>query len=167
LILYATPEGKLADQCEQFFDLLRASGRSTTAQTYPPHVSLTGFFSRGKDAVERTIGDVDAALVTSTGGTVVVDELQETDEWVGLAISSDWFTEVAAIFAAQHRLAPGDDPVRLKDWLHLSLAYGDVPSGTSIGECAALARSIISTDAPTSWSVALWERRGLDWVRRV
>ncbi len=166
LILYATPKGELADQCEQFFRLLRDSGWSTTAQTYPPHITLTGFFRRKADAVERTIGEVDAVLATSRFGSVVVDALTENCEWVGLEITSDWLTQLAAAFAVAHRLDAGDDPIRLKDRLHLSLAYGDLPADMSISECAALARSVISTDAPTTWNVGLWERRGLEWIRR-
>ena len=42
LILYATPTGPLADACAAYFGAVEP----TTAQTYPPHVTLTGFFHR-------------------------------------------------------------------------------------------------------------------------
>jgi alpha-D-ribose 1-methylphosphonate 5-triphosphate diphosphatase len=45
LILYATPTRPLADQCNTFFEAAADLG-PTSAQLYPPHCTLTGFFRR-------------------------------------------------------------------------------------------------------------------------
>ncbi len=165
LILYATPEGDLAEQCQRFFELLRDSGRGTTAQTYPTHISLTGFFRRTADGVDRAVADVQRARDVAAAGSVVVNSLMELDDWLGLDIASGWLSSIATSVADSHRLDPGDDPIRLKDWLHLSLAYGDVPAAVTIAELAELARSMISIEAEVQWSVGLWERRGSTWSR--
>ncbi|MDG2026150.1 MAG: hypothetical protein P8J50_03515 [Acidimicrobiales bacterium] len=45
LILYATPTGPLAEELDRLFAQF-AERAPTTAQTYPPHCTLTGFFQR-------------------------------------------------------------------------------------------------------------------------
>ncbi len=52
LILYAIPTGLLAEQCDRLFRMVRAIA-PTTAQTYPPHCTLTGFFQRPENADVR------------------------------------------------------------------------------------------------------------------
>ena len=164
LILYATPEGALLESCEAYFDELRSTGRATTAQTYPPHVTLTGFFRRRAQSVDRVANEARAAIESTRPGTVHVSDVAERDGWVGLEIDSRWFSTVAATFADHHELEPGDDTVRLKDWLHLSLAYGDRPPGTELAVCAALARDMI-VGVSSSWSIGLWERSDAGWMR--
>ena len=165
LILYATPNGELGRACERFFASVSTSGRATTAQTYPPHVTLTGFFRRSSSEVERVIAEAQSIIDAAPGGAVTVHPMQVRTDWLGLEITSDWLSEVARAFADQHRVEPGDDAIRLKDWLHLSLAYGTLPAGASVADYVEEATSTIKVEAPVTWSVGLWERRGGDWIR--
>ena len=165
LILYATPGGEFGEACDRFFAEVAASGRSTTAQSYPPHVSLTGFFRRPPVAVERLTLEVQAAIAAAPRGPVAVDPIARREGWLGVEIKSDWLLELASLFAARHRLEHGDDPIRLKDWLHMSLAYGEFPVGTGAQDYLDQAQATIAVNAPARWSVGLWERRDSDWIR--
>lgn len=155
LILYATPTGPLADACAAYFDAVQ----STTAQTYPPHVTLTGFFHR-RDRREP----IDAASVVGEvpAGVVEIRRLTCNEDWVGLEVDSPWLEAAAASFAQRMPPAAGEDDIRVKDWLHLSLAYG-VPD---LGVHADRARQEIDVTQPVGWEVGLWERsHGDHWER--
>lgn len=161
LILYATPGGELGAACERYF----AQVSPTVAQQYPPHITLTGFFSRGEEqalelAVEaqrliRSVGPVPADAVRVSG-------LAFREDWIGLEIESPWLADVASRFAAADSPGPADDAIRLKSSLHLSLAYGE-------GDLSAqdrLARTMIDAQATAVWELALWERTPANaWLR--
>ncbi|MEL7156343.1 MAG: hypothetical protein AAFN30_07065 [Actinomycetota bacterium] len=157
LILYATPTGALADACDRYFAACQGLA-PTTAQTYPPHCTLTGFFHRPAERVAEVVaevqglidhaGPVPARAVANTG-------LRCDDDWVGFELQSDWLQERTAEVTAVHRLHPGDDALRPKSWLHLSLAYG-------VDDLAPYRRLAIEHGLdhppPGGWEVALWTR---------
>ena len=152
LILYATPAGRLAAAIDDAFDRIATSG-PTTAQTYPPHCTLTGFFHRDPDEIERIAAEVAFALADAPEGPVTIVDLHRRPEWTGLELQSPWLHSVVERFVALHRLGPGDDPLRPKDWLHLSLAYGidDLgPANAALGD--------LDTGLSVVWDVALWQR---------
>lgn len=154
LIFYATPTGELADECRGYFDW--AAAEPTTAQTYPPHITLTGFFRRTHRGAERATVDVDR-LIDRHGhppaASVTIDEVRIDPKWVGLVISSQWLIDVTADLVGHHALGPGDDALRPKDWLHLSLAYG-------VDDLSARATRAAAFDAerPGGWQLGLYER---------
>ena len=155
LILYATPTGALARTCATYFDTVEP----TTAQTYPPHVTLTGFFHR-RDVSPAV--DAAAAIGDVPADAVDVKRLMCTDEWVGLEVESAWMEAVAARFADAVPAGPDEDDVRLKQWLHLSLAYGF----GDLREHAAQATRDIDPHQGVGWEIALWERSDGDrWDR--
>ena len=159
VILYATPDGPLADRCERFFESSTRRLGPTTAHTYPPHISLTGFFHRSPHRLADLI-----ASVNSPGpppGRVQVTELAIHDGWVGLVIDSPWLLQLTAAFADRDEPVGAEDPIRLKTWLHLSLAYGsDQASGAAIDVVpyAELAARIVDPSAAARWRVGLWRR---------
>lgn len=186
LILYATPTGQLADQCAHFFRQAHDLG-PTEAQTYPPHCSLTGFFRRHRHDIDGATAELVAVLAGHGIGPdgrveadeVVIDGLLAHGSWVGLGLRSGRLERIAADFATAHRHDPttGDDPIRLKSWLHLSLAYGEVLAGgppspppvepaAFIGPYRQLATTVIDPTLRTDWEVALWQRHpGGRWER--
>ncbi len=161
LILYATPRGPLLDACDRYFARARALG-GTTAQTYPPHVTLTGFFRRSTARRNELVGEIDV-LLRQWGAVpahaVSVDALTVGQDWVGLAVSSRWLRELAEEVAEHDVLGEDDDPLRLKDWLHLSLAYGDL-GDRPIADYADLAVELVDPTLAVTWDVGLWERNG-------
>ncbi len=165
LILYATPTGELAEAIDRYFAEVDASLGSTTAQAYPPHCTLTGFFRRSHAGAEAAIAAMghrlDAAGPLPDDAVEVVG-LTATAQWVGLQLRSPWLLSLTADLAAEDRPEPGDEALRLKDWLHLSLAYGvdDLDAHT------ALAKELVDPTRPVGWEVAVWERQANgSWIR--
>ena len=164
LILYATPLGDLAENCAEYFARASALG-FTTAQTYPPHCTLTGFFHRRTERLPGVAAEVARAAEAAepgASGTVVVEGLRIEREWIGLDLHSPTLRQLTDDFASAHRLEAGDDTLRLKEWLHLSLAYGVA----DLAPYADLAEKTIDAGARATWEVALWERRpDGSWLR--
>ncbi|MCC6435291.1 MAG: hypothetical protein IT196_09705 [Acidimicrobiales bacterium] len=173
LILYAVPTGLLGEQCDRFFRMARAVA-PTAAQTYPPHCSLTGFFHR---PVHRVAESTDALALTfdrsglDPAGRVEACEVQllglrRHDGWLGLELASERLSAVAAAFAlaCAPRRQPGDDALRLKDWLHLSLAYDT--DGDTLDRHGALAHAVVDDGLQCDWEIGLWRRHPVDrWQR--
>ena len=165
LILYATPTGLLGEWCDDFSNAVAAIG-PTLAQTYPMHCTLTGFFRRTASQRSRVVDAVEKLLAAAGPvplGAVEVVSLRQHDEWIGLELSSSWLLDLAARFATEHEIEPGDDPIRLKDWLHLSFAYGvdDLTQYTSVASPLRRDPSQWPADVRAAvWEVALWERTG-------
>ncbi|MCH7788553.1 MAG: hypothetical protein IH940_03835 [Acidobacteria bacterium] len=161
LILYATPTGALAAACEQYFAAVDDVG-ATTAQAYPPHCTLTGFFHRSESRATQVIADLTAEICQAgrpPSGLVRIAGLRAIDGWVGLTLESPWLIELTESVITGQELAAGDDPLRPKDWLHLSLAYEVDDTAPYL----ALADHIVGTEAGDdlgnfSWEVAIWER---------
>lgn len=163
LVLYATPEGPLAERCDALWVEL-TSAEGTAAQAYPPHVSLTGFFRRPPARVEDTIADVTLA-VGSFGVDALADvsvEPRSTEDWVGLEVRSESLHALTAEVVGGHVTAAGEDALRPKDWLHLSLAYGD---GVDVSELGPRCLGVVAGAAATGWTVGLWRRDGAGWSR--
>ena len=166
LILYACPTGELARQCDGYFDEARRLG-PTDAQAYPPHCTLTGFFHRRPSRADEIAASLRHGLDGSTApeGSVEIVDLQTTPDWVGLELRSPWLETTARSLFADHRLDAGDDPIRFKRDLHLSLAYFADGVRRDLTAHAALARLLVDQGAPAGGELALWERAGRDWSR--
>lgn len=174
LVLYAEPGGELGARCADLWAATSVADVSTTAQEYPPHVTLTGFFRRTPEQFDRVLGAlIDALDATVPAGLDGVRwagpvrlELQANDEWMGLHVQAAWMDAVIAAFvghAGTQPSGPGEDALRPKAWLHLSLAYGerlDAFAGRDdlSAEFAGLA-------GERSWTVSLWERGDPGWAR--
>lgn len=155
LILYATPTGPLADALARLDGHLADTGR-TTAQDYPPHCTLTGFFHRDAGDIGRIVDEV-AAAVADVGpeptDAVRIVALHRRADWIGLELASPWLKDVTVRFVELHRCRANDDALRPKDWLHLSIAYGV----DDLREAAESADGLDLT-LPVDWEVRLWQR---------
>ena len=157
LILYACPGGPLGDTLAHYFaDVDDRLGR-TPAQTYPVHCTLTGFFRRHGSRADAVLDHL-AAVVAARGpvpsGAVAVDRLGVRDGWVGLELTSAWLLDLTAAVVAADEPRPGEDALRPKDWLHVSLAYGV----TDLEHYVAHALDRVDPNLPASWRVGFWER---------
>jgi ubiquitin-associated SH3 domain-containing protein len=162
LILYATPVGPLAAALDDLFERINDT-QPTTAQTYPPHCTLTGFFHRSTSEIPRITSELAAAagrLEPMPADAVEIVELHRRPDWVGLELRSSWLEALTEGFVREHELAVGDDALRPKSWPHLSIAYGDVDLAHAI-------ESVVDfdIDLPVSWEVDLWQRAGRSWKR--
>lgn len=148
LILYAVPEGALAGQIAAYFE-----GLTTEAQSYPPHCTLTGFFH--DDDVARYVGA--AAQCVAPVPVRVVRMHAGAGDWVGLELDAPDLVALTRRFAGLVA-TPGTrkDAVRVKEWLHVSLAYGHDASAHA--ELAQRAVLTVDPSAAVTWSLRLYER---------
>ena len=124
LILYACPMGPLAEQIGTYFERSQLQFGANRAHAYMPHCTLTGFFHDQASAIPQYVQATQQALNDHPTGPVTIDTLRLKPDWHGLELTSPWLEQVAATFAAQTDLPTRLDAIRLKTWLHLSLAYG-------------------------------------------
>lgn len=165
LILYATPSGPLGAQIDRYLTDTRERFGANTAHQYPAHCTLTGFFHD----VPRSIPEYLAALEQATADVgapptpmVTIERMRLEGGWYGLELQSPWLVDLAAAFARHAPNMARPDEVRLKTWLHLSLAYG---FDDQRADDLATAASIIDPSSGVVWEVALWQRDGLVWTR--
>ena len=155
LILYATPTGPLADSLDVRYRRLEAEG-PTTAQDYPPHCTLTGFFHRAEDDVPRIVAELEQAIAdigAAPENPVEIVSLHRKADWVGLELRSEWLRGLTQRFVEVHRVDAGDDALRPKDWLHLSIGYGVADLGP-----AREVTADFDLEQDVDWEVGLWER---------
>lgn len=155
LILYATPGGPLGDALDKLFEQIADRG-ATTAQDYPPHCTLTGFFHRDPADIPRITAEVDHAMATVGRrpiDAVDIVALHRRSDWVGLELASDWLHDLTARFVDSHVVGAHDDAIRPKDWLHLSIGYG-------IDDLGAATTAAVGLDLtlPVDWEITLWQR---------
>ncbi|MEO1591887.1 MAG: hypothetical protein AAFU71_11420 [Cyanobacteria bacterium J06632_22] len=157
LILYACPSGPLAQQIEAYFDRSRLQYGANRAHAYMPHCTLTGFFHDRPSAIPEYVQAAQQALNQHPNGTVTIDQLRLKPDWHGLELTSPWLEQVAATFAAQGDSATRTDAIRLKTWLHLSLAYGF--DKAQHGPLSQLAENMIDPTQPVTWQIRFYERQ--------
>jgi hypothetical protein len=159
-IVYACPVGELADQIDHYYDVSKAICGLNAAHGYMPHCSLTGFFLDNRDAVGRYIEALDAALRCARAEqpipTLVIDGIALREDFHGLLLSGPWLKGLIADFARTVSSPTRRDALRLKDWLHLSLAYAFPPKQHAL--LAELARELVDVSAPVSWDLRFYER---------
>lgn len=166
LIVYATPTGALADACERYFAAATELG-GTTAQTYPPHCTLTGFFQRGDERVDEVTATVQQQVHSKgplVDDAVRVSRIGIRNDWIGLELDAPDLITWTESLAADLPPHPGEDALRPKTWLHLSLAYGV----DDLAPYSALLPDDFDhhlVSGRCQWELALWERTGPDWHR--
>lgn len=166
LIVYATPSGPLAEQIDEYRARSEAACGRNAAHGYPPHCTLTGFFHDVRESVSIYID----ALVESMAGAprapahvVTIVEMNRSGDWHGLELRTPWLEKVTESFAGRAHSSTRTGGIRLKSWLHLSLAYEFPPADAD--QLARLARTLVDPEAPVRWNLDLWERRGPVWER--
>jgi hypothetical protein len=162
LIVYATPIGELAEACARYGAMASAVA-PTLAQAYPPHCTLTGFFRRSRTEIDRIVGEVTATFGTDpvAADAVTIRGPVHHGRWLGFELTSRLLHDRTQGFARTHRLCAGDDAIRVKDWLHLSLAYGV----DDLAPYVSAAEQVRWPAAAEAWDVGLWESRRGTWTR--
>jgi ubiquitin-associated SH3 domain-containing protein len=160
LIVYACPTGELARQLDAFLDASRTQCGPNTAHRYMPHCTLTGFFHDGFSAVPVYLAALDQALAQALpvrpSDAIKIAGIRFLDNFYFLVVESVWLQQLAADFAARAISSTRRDAVRLKDQLHVSLAYGfDPAQGTRLAQ---LAREMVHASAPVEWELRFYER---------
>jgi hypothetical protein len=158
-IVYACPAGELAGQLDRYFAASRECCGPNTAHEYMPHCTLTGFFEDEPAALAGYVAALDAArrdaLETARAPALAVRGLELRPQFHGLLLEGPWLVAMVADFA-RRAASPTRQGLRLKDWLHLSLAYGFPPEQHE--PLASLARDLVDARAPVSWELRFYER---------
>jgi hypothetical protein len=159
-IIYACPVGELADQIDHYYAVSQAICGPNASHSYMPHCSLTGFFHDEQEAVGRYIEALDTALRRARAAqpipVLAIEGIALREDFHGLLLSSPWLKGLIGDFARTLSSPTRRDTLRLKDWLHLSLAYAFPPKQhTTLAE---LARKLVDIKAPVSWELRFYER---------
>lgn len=159
-IVYACPVGELADQLARYFEAARELCGANTAHQYMPHCTLTGFFEERTDAAPiytQCLARSCKRLARSRPEPVIeVKELALRHDWHGLELSSPWLQQVMVDFACSATSPTRKTPLRLKDWLHLSLAYDFGPEQAA--DLAAIAQTHVDPAATVQWELRFYQR---------
>lgn len=162
LIIYATPTGQLAAQLQTYWRRAGELG-PTTAQTFPAHCSMTGFFHRGAKGLDHAIEIVSRTKEQRplAQGAVMVHQLVHDENIVFLDLLANELVFLTIDLVAEFKAKGSEEPLRLKRNPHLSLAYG----AGELRPYAELARDTLDISAKTAWEIGLWERLGEKWKR--
>ncbi|PSN20649.1 hypothetical protein C7271_01085 [filamentous cyanobacterium CCP5] len=159
-IVYACPVGELADQIQHFFDQSRERFGANAAHQYMPHCTLTGFFEDRPEAMPIYSQAIDQAyrraLAAQSSPVITVKGLSFQPEWYGLEIESSWLKRLMVNFARTTPSPTRKAALRLKTWLHLSLAYDFAPQHSqSLG---ALAKELVDPTTEVQWQLRFYQR---------
>ncbi|BCX03794.1 MAG: hypothetical protein KatS3mg053_1732 [Candidatus Roseilinea sp.] len=161
LIVYACPTGPLADQLDAYYARVRAEHGPNAAHRYPPHITLVGFFRDAPTALPIYVNAAAEALrAAPRPPSITITGAMFEPSFHGLLIESPWLKDLARAFAWLAQSAGRREALRLKDWLHLSLAY-EFPPEQHVA-LATLGRAMVDVAAPVRWELRLYERSGAD-----
>jgi len=170
LILYACPTGELAVLLQQYFEASARACGANAAHAFPPHCTLTGFFHDQRRAVSFYAGALQRAVEQATSSQdrigLRITSLYLMESFHFILLRSDGIKSLVRSFARTAMSPTRTEPLRTKEWLHLSLAYGFSPDHR--GTLRRIAREHFGSigSIPVSWEIVLYERAGSGrWIR--
>jgi ubiquitin-associated SH3 domain-containing protein len=158
-IVYACPLGELAKQLHTYFEHSLKLCGCNAAHHYMPHCSLTGFFQDEEALIPLYVKAIDRALEQASpwpDPVIMITGMSFRPDWHGLELQSDWLRHLIAKFAQLTVSWTHQHPLRLKDWLHLSLAY-EFPS-EQFDRLMQLAQTYVNPQAPVEWELRFYQR---------
>lgn len=163
-IFYACPVGPLAEQLAAYFERSQQACGPNAAHAYMPHCTLTGFFEDEESAIAHYIHTLEGTLLEYRRNIptppILIKQLILRPRWHGLALEAPWLKQLIAIVAT--RVSPTQrEPLRLKDWLHLSLAYKIDPACEPT--LRQTASDLIDLSTPVAWELRFYQRSGHQW----
>lgn len=166
-ILYVCPTHELAQQLDQYFDRSRQQCGENRAHQYMPHCTLTGFFQDSQEAIALYTDAIESVLATANttkpDPVAAVTQLLFLPHWHGLTIAAPWLKTVTQAFATQAVSPTRSEKLRLKDWLHVSLAYGfELSQGGALKQ---LAKEWVDPKATVGWELRFYQQSPQnDWT---
>ena len=160
LIVYACPLGELGDRLERYFHRVLQKCGPNTAHHYMPHCTLTGFFHDRGHSIPLYIEALDRAVSSTSKLSsldIAVTGVTFKPDFHYLTVESTWIELLMQEFERQATSPTRLDALRLKDGLHVSLAYGFAPDRHR--SLQAIAAEIVDWQAPTEWQLRFYERQ--------
>ena len=167
LIVYACPVGPLATQIEAYLQQSQQNYGPNSAHAYMPHCTLTGFFCDKESAIPHYIHVLNHILSNDLSDipspSITIQQMAFQPNWHGLILGAEWLKQLIVSFAQQADSATCTEPLRLKDWLHLSLAYDFSPADAPALQ--QMATELIDITAPVSWELRFYQRaNNCEWT---
>lgn len=163
-IVYACPIGKLNSQLESYFDQSRKLCGKNSAHKYMPHCSLTGFFEDELSSTAIYLQALDKAYQQAKDNRlslrVKIVKLTFSENWHGLELQAEGLKRSIAEFARLADSPTRQEEIRLKDWLHLSLAYDF--NFKDAAELQSLATTTLDLQASVNWELRFYQKKP-DW----
>jgi ubiquitin-associated SH3 domain-containing protein len=165
LIVYACPTGPLNEQIEAYYAHTLHEFGPNKAHEYMPHCTLTGFFRDVPTAIPLYIDALEKAVYRPDVPSlpITITNMLLLPEWLGLTLEAEVLRERIAVFAQYADSPTRGDSLRLKDNLHVSLAYG-FPS-EQYPALSRLADEMVTPSAPVAWDLRFYERSSdNEWI---
>lgn len=160
-ILYACPTGQLADQIDAYFEAVKTNFNWNPALDYMPHCSLTGFFHDNATAAQHYTLALEEILThmrpSQPDPVMRVSGMFFDSDFHGFTLQSSWLTDLTQAFAAATGFGTRREAIRLKEWLHLSLAYRF--KSDEHNALKARAQQLINPQASVGWDLRFYQRR--------
>lgn len=164
-IIYACPVGELNKQLEDYFQKTLSLCGNNTAHNYMPHCTLTGFFSDQLNSIPSYLQALDRTYFEAKNNNlsleIKIKQLTFNENWHGLELQANGLKQLIVNFAELENSPTRQEELRLKDWLHLSLAYDFNPEyGKQLKQ---LARENIGITANVNWELRFYQKNP-DWT---
>lgn len=159
-IVYACPVGPLAEQLDYYLQASLKQCGANAAHRYMPHCTLTGFFHEVESSIPRYVQALEQSLTraqqTRLHQPIVIRALSFNDDWHGLEIEADWLKTLVDDFSKHADSSTRPDEIRLKSWLHLSLAYKfDLSHAAQLRD---LAEAHVNIESDVNWELRYYQR---------
>ncbi|MBD2258620.1 hypothetical protein [Pseudanabaena sp. FACHB-2040] len=166
-IVYACPTGELASQVQRFFEESRRVFGPNAAHAYMPHCTLLSFFEETPNSVplytQSLTRAYKRALRSQPTPAIAVTGFAFRPDWHGLELASPWLRQLMVNFASTTHSPTRKGGLRLKDWLHLSLAYEFSPDQAK--GLSQMATELIDPAAAVTWELRYYQRNQDDhWI---
>ncbi len=163
-IIYACPVGELNNQLEIYFTKSLQLYGENTAHKYMSHCTLTGFFSDNCSSIPVYLEALDRAYKKAKHNNLSLDieikQITFSGNWHGLELQADGLKELIVNFTQIANSPTRTEEIRLKDWLHLSLAYDfDERNGEKL---KFLATELIDLNSNVNWELRFYQKNP-DW----
>ncbi len=164
-IIYACPVGELNDRLEVYFTKSLQLCGENTAHKYMPHCTLTGFFIDELSSVPFYIEALYRAYKNAKNNNLSLDieikGLTFREKWHGLELKANGLKQLIINFTQIENSPTRTEKLRLKDWLHLSVAYDfDYRDGENL---KSLATELIDLNSKVNWELRFYQKHP-DWT---
>ena len=163
-IIYACPVGKLNRQIENYLQKSLSLCGENKAHKYMPHCTLTGFFNDDIGSLNYYLEALGKAYLEAKNNldlSIAIEQLTFNDNWHGLELQAEGLKQLIANFAEREKSPTSTEKLRLKDWLHLSLAYDFNPEDRE--RLQNLAIENIDLQADVNWELRFYQKNS-DWT---
>ena len=153
---------ELNTQLETYLQLSKEQCGANNAHNYMPHCTLTGFFTDRLSSADYYLLALNEAYQNSDRALEIeIKQLVFNSEWHGLELQAEGIKDLIKDFVRLETSPTRQENIRLKDWLHLSLAYGF--ESCDRAKLEKLARETINLGTDVAWELRFYQRLEENW----